>query len=440
MVGGSNDFVLALPLVLLLAAWSVAWTSSGVLGWGDAIAFGGLTGYAASLNPVGPVWLVLVLPVAALLARPSFGGAPARWASRWLLGMCAALVAVLPSLYAIARYPSSAGVGVSAGSATVPTGETTAKFVGLIDPFLFGPQDQSLSAFPLLRAELAVLLVAGLVVLLVGRSRFPVGGALGRFAAAGGLVAGILLGFGVLADAGISPFPALFRSLSASELSILLFVDYALVASVPLAAALAELRRMASPAAATGLRAAPASHLAGAALPFLVAVIILVPGIATSVGQLPGELHRGYATFSNLTQADVDFLEWAPTHLPSGSRVVVGPGSVAGFLPAYDPHLGLLYPMTVGFLHSNPEDLDLRRRASERLVRLDGSRGAVRGERWVDGPVLRGGHGEQHGPLPADAARTPPRGARAGRLPGRWGLPVRHRREPWAGGGGAGAR
>jgi hypothetical protein len=355
MVGGSNDFVFALPLVLLLAAWSVDWISSGPLAWSDAIAFGGLAGYAASLNPVGPVWLLLVLPVGALLARPAFGGAPTRWMSRWLLALGAALVALLPTLYALARYPSSAGVGDSVGSATVPTGETTAKFVGYIDPFLFGPQDQSLSAFPLLRAELAVLLVAGLILLVVARSRFPVAGELGRFAVAAGLVAVILLGLGVLADAGIFPFPALFRILSASELSILLFVDYALVASVPLAVAFAELRRSTSPAEAPRLHRATGSHLASTALPFLAAAIILVPGIAASIGELPGELHQGYATFSNLTQADVDFLEWAPTHLPSGSRVVVAPGSAAGFLPSYDPEVDLLYPMTVGFLHSEPE-------------------------------------------------------------------------------------
>ena len=354
MVGGSNDFVFALPLVLLLAGWSIEWTRTGPPRWATAVAFGGLAGYAAALNPVGPVWLMLSLPALALLARPAFGGAPLRWAARWTAALAAALVAVLPSLYAILRTPASAGLGATGTTVTVASGETFAQFVGFVDPFLFGPDDQTLSPFPLLRAELALLFVAGVLLLAFGRERPAPGGSVGQFALAGGAVAIVLLSVGVLAHAGIAPFPALFRVVSAAELSALLFVVYYAVSAVPLAVALRELSSVGGSSRSRAGVAVRWRDPGRAALPLLVVALIVVPGVVVSAGQLPGQLHEVYTTFSNLTGADVDLLEWAPTHLAPGSRVLVGPGSAAGFLPAYDSQVVLLYPMTVGFLHSEP--------------------------------------------------------------------------------------
>jgi len=82
--------------------------------------------------------------------------------------------------------------------------------------------------------------------------------------------------------------------------------------------------------------------------------LILVPGIGVTATQLPGQLHEGYTDFSNLTAADVDLLAWIQNHVPDGSRVLVAPGSVAEFLPAYKPTLVVLYPMTVGFSIDHP--------------------------------------------------------------------------------------
>lgn len=356
MVGGSNDFVFALPLVLLLVGWSVEWVRAGGPSLSAAIAFGGLAGYAAALNPVGPAWLLLTLPVMALLARPRFSGAPARWVSRWIVAVAASLVAVLPSLYVLATSPSSGGLGSSgrAGGSIVPTGETAAQFVGDVDPFLFRAQDELLSPFPLLRAELAVLLIAGVILLAIGRHRFALSPDLARFSLASGAVAVALLGTGLLAYAGDAPFVDLFRFTSAGELAILLFVLYTIVAGVPLAVALGEAaaaRPTLPPSSDRGLRWRDPGRLA---LVSLVILVILLPGVAVTTTELPGQLHQEYATFSNLTQADVDFLEWAPHGLRPDPRVLVGPGSVAEFLPAYDPTVVLLYPMTVGFQSDHP--------------------------------------------------------------------------------------
>jgi hypothetical protein len=354
MVEGSNDFVFALPLVLLLSGWSIEWARGSCPPLATAVAFGGLAGYAAAMNPVGPIWLLLALPVFAGLSRPAFGGSPFRWITRWVVATAAALVAVLPSLYALVRSPGSAGFAPTGGTLTVTSGESVAQFVGFVDPFLFGAQDQSLSPFPLLRAELALLLVVGVLLLALGRERFAVPADLGRFLLAGSAVATVLLGLGVLAHAGVPPFSALFRVVSPRELSILLFAQYSLVAGVPLAVAIGQLGRRAAGIRSPDRRGPRRQHDAGWVLPALVTLVIVLPGVAVTSAQLPSELHEGYTTFSNLTQADVDLLEWSAAHLADGSRVIVGPGSAAEFLPGYDPRLVILYPMTVGFLSSEP--------------------------------------------------------------------------------------
>jgi hypothetical protein len=354
LVAGSNDFVLATPLVLLLAGWSVEWTRSGGVSALDALAFGALAGYGAALNPVGPMVLLLSLPILATLATPRLGGSLARWLSRWTIAIAASLLLVAPSLVAIARSPSSAGLPSSGGGTAVGSaaGESFSQFIGRVDPFLFRTADESLSPFPLLRAELALLLVGGIVLFVFGRKRSGISGDLARFALAAGATTMILLAGGVLAFEGIGPFPYLYRFTSVGELSLLLFVLYGIVAAVPLAAALRGLAdglpRRRSPSIPRPR--AERWELGRIALPALVALAIVVPGIAVTSTELPGQLHSVYTTFSNVTDADLDLLEWAPGHLPPGSRVLVAPGSIAEFLPAYDPLVVLLYPMTVGFL------------------------------------------------------------------------------------------
>ena len=355
MVAGSNDFVFATPLVLLLMGWSVEWARPTPPGIADAAAFGAVAGYAAALNPVGPIWLYLSLPVLGLVARPGFGGALRAWALRWGTALAASLVFVAPSLYGVLRSPASAGLSPGGTAASVG-GESISQFLGDIDPFLFRAQDQSLSPFPLLRAELAVLIVLGVLIVWIGGRRLRVEAAVGRTTAIWGAVLIALLGAGTLANAGLTPFPTLFRFTSAAELSALLFLLYALVAAIPLAVALGSLARHRAPSElpSRGARAAPRVDLGRVAVPALVALAILLPGAVVSTTELPGQLHSVYADFSNLTSADLDLLAWAPGHLPPPQGVLVAPGSVAEFLPAYDPSIVLLYPMAVDFLVYHP--------------------------------------------------------------------------------------
>jgi len=179
VVFGSNDFVFAFPLVLLLAGQAVVWLRPPVPAVGDVVGFGLLLGYSAALNPVGAEWLLLALPVAALLVHPRCTGDLRGWFGRWALAVLATLVGVVPSLYVLVVGRSSPGFipGATGAAPGAPTGLSTPQFLGSIDPFLFGSSDTGLSTVAALRLELAVLIALGLaVLLLVGRDS-----ALGRY-------------------------------------------------------------------------------------------------------------------------------------------------------------------------------------------------------------------------------------------------------------------
>jgi hypothetical protein len=50
-----------------------------------------------------------------------------------------------------------------------------------------------------------------------------------------------------------------------------------------------------------------------------------------------------------VSSADFALLSYAGTHLPAGARVLIAPGSAAGFLPGYAPNVVLLYPLVPGW-------------------------------------------------------------------------------------------
>lgn len=370
LVAGSNDFALALPLVLLLLAESDRWTGRAPIPAADAVAFGALLGYSAALNPVGAEWWFLTLPAAALLARPRFAGAVRRWWMLWAAAVASALPFVLPSLLVLARGAGSPGL--VPGAAPLPPGSPTnlsvSQLIGSLDPFLFRPGDIALSPFPILRLELAVLLAAGGVAILLGRRLAALAGLgasrLGRFALAGTVVAAALMALETVADPGTPVLSALPYVTSVGELSIAVFVVFAFVAAYPLAVLLALAAAPAGPppGAAEGearaatrrphrwrTGAAPISPAAAAVL----AAAVLLPGAVTTGVSFPSYVGGLYADFSNVTGADFALLDWCGTHLPAGSRVLVAPGSAAEFVPGYAADLVLYYPMMANFRAAN---------------------------------------------------------------------------------------
>lgn len=364
LVFGSNDFVFAFPLVLLLAGQAVIWWRPELPSSGDVLAFGVLAGFSAALNPVGAEWLFLALPVVALLAHPRFARRAAGWFVRWAAALALTLLGIVPSLYVLVEGRSSPGFvpGATGAAAGTTPGITTSQYLGSVDPFLFGSSDTGLSTVAALRLELAILIAIGLaMLLLVGRVS-----ALGRYLepfrrfAVGAVVTQVgLLGVIWLASTGFGPAVDFSNISSSNQLSVWLFTTYGLIASLPLALAIERfagwLRRAdsvapAGPPPTPRARSPAARTLAKRALvPLAVALVIVVPGVVLTPTALPPTLSQIYHDFGNVTGADFDLLEYAGSHLPDGARVLVAPGSAGEFLPGYCPNIVLLYPMVPGW-------------------------------------------------------------------------------------------
>ncbi|HEV2317185.1 MAG TPA: hypothetical protein VGV89_06390 [Thermoplasmata archaeon] len=354
LVSGSNDFVLAFPLVLVLWGWMSRWTAPSTPSWADAIAFGALLGYSAALNPVGAEVTAVGLALLALLRvwpqpRETFVRA-----GRACAALLVALLFVLPNLRALGSVAGGPPPGATGTPALTP-----GNFVGLVDPFLFRPTDIWLSPFPALRAELALFLVAGAVLLMIGVEHLrPNLRTVRHGAAALALASVALLATQWTSVQGVAPFVWIGRVTNLSELSVLLFTVFGMVAALPLVA-LAEARSWST--------LAPESPPSGGAPPLersrrppprsirgwtataavALSVALLVPGVVITVSDLPGYNATIYRQFGNVSTADFDLLAWAGSHVPSGSRVLVAPGSAAEFLPGYLPSVRLLYPMSV---------------------------------------------------------------------------------------------
>jgi hypothetical protein len=362
LVSGSNDFVFAFPLVLLLAAEGSQWARS-VSSWGDSVGFGILVGYSAAMNPVGAEWLLPALLITGLLALPYVGRTLIRWLARWGVAVVISFLGVIPSLVVLVRGHASPGFvpGAAAPPVGSPTGLSTPQFLGSIDPFLFGSSDVQLSPVPALRLELAILLVVGLAILILVTREGATGRFIGPFRtfAIGSFVA-LLAGLGVIwwASTGFGPAIAFGDISSAAELSLWLFTLYVFIAALPL---VIGLDRLGSPEAAdpSSLRAKPTStssrrfharsELARTVLPLAVALVIVVPGVTLTPTSFAPVLTRLYQEFGNVTTDDLALLDYAGSHLPSGARVLVAPGSAADFLPGYAADVVLLYPLIPGW-------------------------------------------------------------------------------------------
>lgn len=363
VVWGSNDFVFAFPLVLLLASHSDIWIR-GIPGKGDAVGFGLLLGYSAAINPVGAEWMLPALIVVGLVGRPALAGGVSRWMRRWILTLGSSLLAIVPYLYILALGWASPGFvpGSNAPPGALPTGLSNFQALAYIDPFVLLNGVFQFSTFPVIRVELALLLVVGLVLLLAFASSSAEGRHLDpfrRWALSAGITIAAWIGLLVLTNPSSSPIRKLGSLTSGDELSLWLFTVYAIVAAVPLVLAVERLT-------ATGpLRAKmpepwrPARHRFGrprrqhplpSTLGMLALVAVLVvPGVVLTSTSLAPDLEGVYGYYSNVSPADFALLDYAGSHLSGGSRVLVAPGSAAEFLPGYAPNVVLLFPMAPGW-------------------------------------------------------------------------------------------
>ncbi|MCI4322802.1 MAG: hypothetical protein L3K03_02060, partial [Thermoplasmata archaeon] len=321
---GSNDFVFAFPLVLLLWAWMPLWTRPDPPLWGDALAYGLFAGYSAALNPVGAELLFPMLILVAVAATPRFSGRFFAWGVRWVGSLGVALVPVIPSL-AVA-WAGAASFALTPGAlppppapATIPVGSN---LLGLLDPFLFQADDVRLSPLPGLRVELAVLLVVGLALLYVpgflGRES-PGWARLRRFLPSSFVVVAALAAAS-LGGGGVPGISRIASLTSPPEASLLLFSVFAAVAALPLV--------WLFEAASGGGSARPPEGVPVAAVPaylraprsrertqtllcLVLAAALLVPGLALTVTQVPQYGTAVYNEFGNVTPQDYELLEWS---------------------------------------------------------------------------------------------------------------------------------
>lgn len=385
MVATSNDFAVSFPLVLWLLARIDVWRNPKPPVWSDAIAYGAILGYSAALNPVGAEWLLLVVVALGLVrgrARLDYlrGAIP-----RWILTVVVAVLFVTPTLWTFLQGRGTLFAPSGTVAVPVPTqmpGITSAQFIGSIDPFIFGPTGIWLSPFTALRFELALLLVAGAAVLVipalvprfrkVGRSFRPL--VLATIASAL-----VLLLVELGAGSGVRALDTLAALSSAPEISIELFTVYTILAALPIYLLLqptVEPEPSArpfsggpSPTTSRFPSARPRTLSGSTAVVLALAVVLIVPGVVVTATDFPSYLDQLYGSYGRVTAADFAMLEWARHGLPTGSRVLVAPGSAAQFLPGY-ANVAIVFP--VQRIASNASYVDLDRQLVEGRLNATG--------------------------------------------------------------------
>lgn len=370
-VGGSYDFAIGLPLFLIAVGWVRPFTRVPKREWRDVFLFGGLLGILTLFSVALGEALFLLLFANLIAFRVRSRAQIREWITRLGVIVATGVAFVGRSVAGLIIWFGQPGHVLNAvGSSPYATqpglpSPSLDTFVGNLDPFV--PLKWKLSPFPVLSVELQVLLATGLtlcvVVYLVRRS--SLGGLLGHE-----LVGPILVGtatmflwtFILVSSSGTWVGTSILDVVaSLYESSFLLFIFFQLVALVPLVALAEHLRagrprapsiarqpiaegppapRAQSPAAG-GHRRIPAAAIAVA----LLLAVPLVSGTVVTVVQVPDFLSGHLAALSNVTPADVTALQWAGAHLPSCSRVLVGPGSAGQFLPLY-ANAQLVFPMT----------------------------------------------------------------------------------------------
>jgi hypothetical protein len=366
-VGGSYDFILGMPLFLLILGL-IRPLAEGWPTWRQSVVFGALLGLTFAVSTTVGTALSLLLIGQCLwgsVRTPS--RSLARWA-RLLASLGVAAVFVVRSLVGIAVWWAYPGHVMTSNSvppysplafqATYGGGVLTQ-----IDPF--SPLKYKVSPFPVLAIELQVLLAVGLALSAVVLARPR--GSLGRYLPRD-TVAFIVFGTAVLllATVIVALLGAWNTSLSGIqsvtnlwELSILLFTFYSLLAVLPLVAGTNYLQdRWAARGPGTPDSNGPAPpypprrwrrRSSGPRWAVVVAVaslaVPLASGMGVTVTEMPGFLHDYLMGQSNGTQDDLLVLDWAGAHLPACSGVLVAPGSAAQFLPEYTSSVRIIYPV-----------------------------------------------------------------------------------------------
>ncbi|HZY70335.1 MAG TPA: hypothetical protein VFF67_05075 [Thermoplasmata archaeon] len=358
LVSGSYDFVAAFPLGLTLVGLARPAFHDRGASRSDVIFFGALAGYSAALNPVPAEWVFVAVAITAVVMRPQPEGGWGRWLLRWALAIGVATLWVVPNLAGLLLDGGGPITGLGPPMLVIPPPLGLGTLIGAVDPFLFGPGYGLLSPFPVLRFELAALLLGGMLLPFTRwfRGRSSAGfGPFYRWSIAAALAAGLLIGAGQLAAAGVPLVRSIGPLTSTGEASILLFTVYAMVALVPIVLLAGYLSRGRNDPGVDGIRSMrnsrprpSPSHERAPVLAVLGCALLLAPGVVVLVTDFPVTVHTVSTSFGNLSAADLGLLAWSGRHVPDGARVLVAPGGALQFLPTYQPRAIVVFTMVGG--------------------------------------------------------------------------------------------
>ncbi len=355
-LGGSYDVVIAFPLFLLTLAWLPRYVRPGAAERGE------VAGYALAVGIVTSLSWMLGLELLTLVASFGVVQVVLQRASlkamflRWIAAVIAAAVFLTRSIagtVAWASYPGRvlAPVG-SPPYATLGTGAAlTYRYVTQeLDPFV--PFKQRLSPIPWMSVLIAVLLAAGIVILVAGFAlgRRPwsalIPHRLARVISLAAVTTFVELVVLIVLAAPGTHLPGVIELTNADEISIVLFLLYGIIAIVPILACVELLSDRAVVASrpsvvpglappfptATRRRARPPPVRVVAVV---VIVLVFVAGGVSTAADLPGYIQGHIRSIADVTDGDIDALEWASSHMPSCARVFIAPGSAAQYLPEY---------------------------------------------------------------------------------------------------------
>jgi hypothetical protein len=371
-VGGSYDFALALPLLILCFGWLPGLVHRGLGSGRELLLLGLVAGTLTSLSLVAGEAFVLLFAGFGLAVHARRRGALARWLCYAAVLAAVEAAFVVRSIAAtVVWYRWPAHVLTQTGNLPSPPSAASPfpllPFAqGYLDPFV--PWKPKLSPFPALSLELQILLVAGIGILAIFffKRDHPWSRSLPRdFALSVG--GGTLVSFVVTILIGLASIPgspllpiAVFSSLL--EWGVLLFLFLSAIALAPLLVA-----GIVAVEALHGRRNLPNANIGShspsnkAAVawslsriqpraPSTVAVglmllsIPLAAGLTVTVLDGPSYIHSDVTKTANVTAADLAGLRWVGSELPTCSGVLVAPGSVGQFLPEF-ASVKLIYQM-----------------------------------------------------------------------------------------------
>jgi len=375
-VGGSYDFVMAMPLFLLLLGPLRELVTPPTRPWSEVVLLGVGVGILASIGLACGEAIVALLVGFVVVQHWNRARELIAWGSRILVVIAVALLvigrSILGSLvwfgYPYHALTQTGTVAQSPPLFGLPFGP--ALLEQELDPFV--PWKGRLSPFPAVSLMIQILLVLGLALMgwvaLRAPSRltrlFP-----RHFLATLFTTCAVLFLLSAALTVARAPWSGLtFLSPVSNfdETSYLFFIGLAAIALVPLLAALNYLleglpTRSAPGPPVPGRTAAPRPSRARWTLggrgsdsrrrPWIQLALIAglvapitIGAVATAL-EGPSYLERESGLWAQVTPGDLAVLEWSGDHLPSCSAVFVAPGSVGQFLPEY-ASIHLVYQMT----------------------------------------------------------------------------------------------